>query len=117
MAAGIAFGSPSQMSQNGSQNQKGQQIAGQQYAVLLHSTTGGRGSYQLEVRVDGESQVNADFDEDGRVGFSDFLILSANFGKSVDAVLQDGNADGDADVDFEDFLILSGDFGSEIKPA
>ena len=52
----------------------------------------------------------ADFDQDGEVGFSDFLILSLNFGKT-EARFADGDADGDQEVTFADFLVLSEHFG------
>ena len=47
---------------------------------------------------------------DGEVDFADFLVLSNNFGKTVDAVWADGDFDGDGKVEFADFLILSGNF-------
>ena len=52
-----------------------------------------------------------DADMDGQVSFSDFLILSANFGMS-DADQGDGDFTSDGTVDFEDFLILAEQFGS-----
>lgn len=52
----------------------------------------------------------ADFDLDGTVGFSDFLVLSANFGKS--AAHSGGDVTCDGQVGFDDFLLLSGSFGS-----
>lgn len=55
--------------------------------------------------------IQGDADLDGKVGFSDFLILSRNFGK-------DGNwADGDFDngrVAFSDFLFLSENYGRTV---
>jgi hypothetical protein len=84
--------------------------ARQQYFVLVHSTKGGRGAYQLLVHV-GESLVSADVDVDGIVAFRDFLILASHFGKTANAVFAEGDIDGDQDVDFEDFLILSEQFG------
>ena len=85
----------------------------QPFIVLVHSTKGGRGSYQLTltVKVQTPSTVFADFDDDGAVAFSDFLILSHNFGKTEDAIFADGDIDGDENVDFADFLILSQQFG------
>ena len=53
-----------------------------------------------------------DADENGVVAFSDFLSLSANFGKEADAVWADGDFDADGKVDFTDFLILSENFGA-----
>lgn len=52
-----------------------------------------------------------DADGDGEVAFSDFLLLSANFGKQVDAVWADGDFNEDGKVEFADFLILSANFG------
>jgi len=51
-----------------------------------------------------------DADMDGQVSFSDFLILSANFGMS-NADQKDGDFDGNGTVDFDDFLILADNFG------
>ena len=51
-----------------------------------------------------------DADMDGQVSFSDFLILSDNFGMS-DADQGDGDFTGDGAVDFADFLILADEFG------
>lgn len=47
---------------------------------------------------------------DGIVGFSDFLVLSANFGREL-AVRSEGDIDGDGTVTFADFLILRDNFG------
>jgi len=51
-----------------------------------------------------------DLDGSGGVDFSDFLLLSENFGLE-DAELQDGDLDGDQVVSFADFLILASSFG------
>lgn len=55
-----------------------------------------------------------DADSDGAVTFTDFLLLSENFGKRVDAVWADGDFDGDGSVAFTDFLMLSGNFGQQV---
>ena len=52
---------------------------------------------------------SADFDQDGRTTFLDFLILAANFNKQ-DASFQDGDANGDRHVTFADFLLLAEQF-------
>ena len=57
-------------------------------------------------------QVSADLDQDGLVGFSDFLVLSANFGRFANA--NDGDLDGSGRVTFVDFLLLSQQFGELI---
>ena len=51
-----------------------------------------------------------DADGNGEVGFADFLLLSSNFGKQVDAVWAEGDFNEDGNVSFEDFLILSANF-------
>ncbi len=48
----------------------------------------------------------ADIDNDGLVGFSDFLVLSRNLGRTQ-ATSQEGDLNGDQQVMFEDFLIYS----------
>lgn len=84
------------------------------------------GSANEQFDVNGDRLVNArdaefwinelaktrtgDIDLDGDVDFSDFLTLSASFGRA-DATWSDGDTDGDSDVDFADFLALSAHFG------
>lgn len=51
-----------------------------------------------------------DADNDGTVGFADFLILSQNFGQP-EAVWAQGDFDMDGEVAFSDFLGLSSNFG------
>lgn len=59
------------------------------------------------------SIIPGDLDLDGEVQFTDFLILSQNFGlQSADLVYTDGDIDLSATVDFTDFLILSENFGT-----
>ena len=58
-----------------------------------------------------------DLDQDGSVGFADFLLLSANFGQTVDSYEQ-GDIDCNGTVAFADFLALSANFGqSSATPA
>lgn len=54
--------------------------------------------------------VAGDLDGDGAVDFSDFLMLSQNFG-TQDADYTSGNIDLVGEVDFSDFLIFSLNFG------
>ena len=58
----------------------------------------------------------ADIDLDGSVGFTDFLVLSQNFGSSVESGTS-GDLDFDGQVSFQDFLILSRDFGKSATMA
>ena len=53
--------------------------------------------------------LRGDADGDGEVQFSDFVILSENFGSA--GQYTDGDFDKDAEVQFSDFVILSGNFG------
>lgn len=57
-----------------------------------------------------EACLPGDADGDGSVTFGDFLVLSANFGKS-NATWEDGDFDGSTTVGFSDFLILAANFG------
>ena len=52
---------------------------------------------------------SADIDADGVVGFSDFLVLSADFGITGSSK---ADLDSDGSVTFADFLILSSQFGT-----
>lgn len=58
----------------------------------------------------------ADADQDGRVAFSDFLILSQNFGRRRSGPNR-GDFDGNRRVDFADFLFLSQHFGYGSPPS
>jgi hypothetical protein len=59
----------------------------------------------------------ADFDESGKVDFADFLILSDQFGDTVDPPGTDPDLDGSGVVDFADFLQLSDTFGDSAAAA
>ncbi len=56
---------------------------------------------------------SADLDSNGFVGFSDFLILSTNFGRTVE-VGTVGDLDENGRVEFADFLLLSAAFGRPV---
>ena len=51
-----------------------------------------------------------DSNGDGRVTFTDFLILSSKYGQQVDRAFADGDFDGNGIVDFLDYLILAIEF-------
>jgi hypothetical protein len=51
-------------------------------------------------------QPDADFDEDGMITGSDFLLWQRNLGKLVDALHTDGDANGDGMVDAADLSLL-----------
>ena len=72
----------------------------------------GSSSSGIVYRFQGPSvTLPGDADGDGTVGFTDFLILSNNFGLQAGATLFDGDFDGNGAVNFSDFLILSNNFG------
>jgi hypothetical protein len=52
-----------------------------------------------------------DFNGNGDVAFSDFLVLSANFGDATKTLYTEGNVDLMNGVGFPDFLVLSANFG------
>ena len=59
-----------------------------------------------------------DFDNDGTVGFSDFLAFAGRFGTSAGDSRYDARFDLDRDgtVGFKDFLTLAGAFGTAVGP-
>ena len=62
------------------------------------------------------TSLASDFNGDGEVGFTDFVSLARNFGKSP-ARHADGDANGNGVIDFVDFLIFSNDFKSALAAA
>ena len=59
-----------------------------------------------------DSDLRADFNRDGTVGFDDFLVVARNFG-SQNASHARGDVDGDGRVTFSDFLVLAQTFGDQ----
>ena len=57
------------------------------------------------------ANLTGDLDRDGTTGYSDFLVLSANFG-AKDTNHELGDLDRDGVVGFSDFLILSASFST-----
>lgn len=64
--------------------------------------------------ADLDEQETVDGKRELKVGFSDYLIVSKNFGRTGDATWIDGDFDGDFAVKFEDFLALSANFGKTL---
>ena len=62
----------------------------------------------------GPLPIPGDADGDGVVDFSDFLILSSNFGREVEDGIASADFDNNGVVDFVDFLMLSENFGREL---
>ncbi len=55
--------------------------------------------------------IDGDANYDGKVNFSDYLVLSQNFGKT-NAAWEEGDFTKDLVVNFSDYLILSANFGT-----
>lgn len=72
---------------------------------------GAGGAAGLNSLLDATGLIPGDLDGNGSVAFADFLVLSNNFGSTVDSYT-DGDIDGDGSVAFSDFLLLSNNFGS-----
>ncbi len=99
-------------------------VTGREFSIGIESVTlAGTSSSIDTLTTSSEISFNAapspDFDGDGTVGFSDFLIFAGAFGSSQGDgkynAAQDLNSDGS--VDFTDFLIFAGDFGSQVPPS
>jgi hypothetical protein len=74
------------------------------YRAIAHSA--GYGDSTSGV---GPVPLPGDFNNDGRVSFTDLLILARNFGQA--GGLQQGDANGDGTVDFADVIILATHYG------
>jgi|GEM_PF-6304724 len=57
-----------------------------------------------------ENRLLGDLDGNNEVGFTDFLILSNNFGREASPT--EGDLDGNGSVSFADFLLFSAEFGN-----
>lgn len=73
--------------------------------------------YQSGTVVNPPMFLEADFDQNGTVEFSDFLILSGQFGNTVDPPGTPPDINGDGTVNFPDFLVLSSQFGQSSSAA
>ena len=90
-------------------------------------TLGGKpGTNTVTVKVSGideyqtfvaEALANPDFDDDGTVGFSDFVQFAASFGLSQNDEGYDArfDMDGNGAIGFSDFLIFAQAFGKNIS--
>ncbi len=54
--------------------------------------------------------VPGDANGDGKIAFTDYIVLEGHFGKTG-AVYADGDFNGDGVVNFKDYIILEGNFG------
>lgn len=60
------------------------------------------------------SSLLADIDRNGVVGFSDFIILSSNFGRNDGVGPSEGDLDGDGKIAFSDFIALSAVYANKL---
>ena len=70
-------------------------------------------SLELTGLVEEAETLLGDTNDDDVVNFVDFLIVSENFGRQVEAGSADGDFNDDGDVDFFDFLVMSNNFGQQ----
>ena len=73
----------------------------------------------LQVLAQQDMNPNSDFDGNGRVGVSDFLLFANHFGFSRGDAGYDAkyDLDGNGRVGVSDFLIFTNDFGKEVPPS
>lgn len=92
-------------------------LGGDAQAVGTHTVRIVGGSSAVDVnfgnvlRPESLSAIPGDTDLNGAVDFSDFLVVSGNFGLQESATARDGDFDGNGSVEFSDFLILANNFG------
>ena len=69
-----------------------------------------------EIPVSADEEATPDFDGDGKVGFSDFILFATVFGSSRGDAGYEAryDLDGDSAIEFGDFLIFAGSFGKDI---
>ena len=67
----------------------------------------------LKFSQPGAGTLRSDFDGDGSVGISDFLLLTSHFGSAAGHANYDAryDLDGDGQIGIGDFLIFVQDFG------
>ena len=88
---------------------------------LVRAELGRGGRFETitpNVHVDLQLQaLTPDFDGDGRVGFSDFLLFGSQFGARQGDGRYEARFDLDSDgaIGFGDFLIFGSDFGKEVS--
>jgi hypothetical protein len=61
--------------------------------------------------------IPGDANLDGKVNFSDLLILAQHYGVSSGAMWGDGDFNNDGSVGFDDLLILAQNYGTGVTPA
>lgn len=74
------------------------------------------GSEGARVVIGGTAERTADFDGDGEVGFSDFILFAGKFGSQEGQPGFDSrfDLDGDGAVGFPDFITFAGKFGTRV---
>ena len=88
---------------------------------LVNAELGRGGNFETitpNIRIELQLQaLTPDFDGDGRVGFSDFLLFGSQFGARQGDGRYEARFDLDSDgaIGFGDFLIFGSDFGKEVS--
>ena len=88
---------------------------------LVNAELGRGGRFETitpNIRIELQLQaLTPDFDGDGRVGFSDFLLFGSQFGARQGDGRYEARFDLDSDgaIGFGDFLIFGSDFGKEVS--
>ena len=79
---------------------------------------GPRGIALLSVLQESPSVVQGDFDADGRVDFSDFLLFADGYGVVLSDMQFNAryDLDGNDRVGFADFLIFAAIYGRHLQP-
>jgi hypothetical protein len=77
----------------------------------IRITAAGAMGSPIDVTVaQAKAVLPGDANKDGLVNFSDYLLLSQNFGK-LNTTWEQGNFNGDNTTNFSDYLLLSQNFG------
>lgn len=81
--------------------------------IWLPSNSGQPVTYYLDnIRT----LLGGDANADGKVGFTDLVLLAGNYGMQGGATWQQGDFNGDGNVDFTDLVTLASDYGLDETP-
>ena len=97
-------------------------VTGREFSIGIETVTLAESITSSEVLTSASvitfnAAVSPDFDGDGTVGFSDFVLFASRFGSQQGDAGFDARFDLDADgtVGFNDFLIFARNFGKEVS--